>query len=79
MGLVIKRFLFLKIVIDHACEALCSTIPHEEKYDTLATDALNLLLPCLLQEKQSPSLEAYSKCQMRTWNAIKPIIAPTPV
>jgi maleylacetate reductase len=65
--------------VDHACESLCSTIPHGEEYDNFSINGLKLLLPGLLAVKQSPSLEAYSKCQQGAWNAIKPVIAPVPV
>ena len=65
--------------IDHACESLCSTIPHDEKYDHFSEEGLTYLLPGLLEVKHSPSLAAYTKCQKGAWNAIKPVIAPTPV
>lgn len=42
-------------------------------------EGLTFLLPGLLKVKQSPSLEAYAKCQKGAWNAIKPVISPTPV
>jgi maleylacetate reductase len=38
-----------------------------------------LLLPGLLQVKKSPSLQAYKECQEGAWNAMKPVICPTPV
>lgn len=65
--------------IDHACESLCCTVPHPDKYDDFALDALKQLLPGLLQVKKAPSLKAYTLCQKGAWNAIKPIIAPVPV
>jgi maleylacetate reductase len=65
--------------VDHACESLCQTIPHDEKYDTYSVDALTLLIPGLLAVKQSQSLEAYSNCQKGAWNAMKPVIAPKPI
>jgi len=65
--------------IDHACESLCSTLPHNEQYDNFSIEGLSYLLPGLLEVKQSPSLGAYTKCQKGAWNAIKPVIAPTPV
>ena len=66
--------------VDHACESLCSTIPHSEEYDNYSVSGLKLLLPGLLEVKQSPSLDAYTKCQEGAWNAIKPVIAkPVPV
>lgn len=66
--------------VDHACESLCQTSPHSEEYDNYSVSALKLLLPGLLEVKQSPSLAAYTKCQKGAWNAIKPVIAkPEPV
>jgi maleylacetate reductase len=66
--------------VDHACESLCSIISHGAKYDTFSLEGLKLLLPGLLEVKESPTLEAYAKCQRGAWNAIKPCIAePEPV
>jgi maleylacetate reductase len=65
--------------IDHACESLCSTLPHGEEYDNFSISALELLLPGLLEVKLSPTTEAYMKCQQGAWNAIKPVIAKPPV
>jgi maleylacetate reductase len=65
--------------VDHAAESLCSTLPHDEKYDTIALNGLRWLLPGLLEVKQSQSPDGYSKCQEGAWNAIKPAIAPNPV
>ena len=65
--------------IDHACESLCSTIPHDEDYDNFSMEGLSFLLPGLLEVKRSPSLQAYTKCQKGAWSAIKPVIAPIPV
>jgi maleylacetate reductase len=66
--------------VDHACESLCQTSPHSEEYDNYSISALKLLLPGLIEVKQSPSRGAYTKCQEGAWNAIKPVIAePEPV
>jgi|SRR5579859_403801 len=65
--------------IDHACESLCSTLPHGEEFDNYAISALKLLLPGLLEVKLSSSTSAYMKCQEGAWNAIKPVIANPPV
>jgi maleylacetate reductase len=65
--------------VDHASEALCCVAPHPEEYDEFATTALKQLLPGLLEVKQKPSLEAYTKCQMGAWNSIKSAIAPVSV
>jgi len=86
MGMAINRYAPLEFraelglrAIDHACESLCSTIPHDEKYDEYSISALKLLLPGLLQVKTSPSLEAFTKCQQGAWNAIKPVSAPVAI
>lgn len=65
--------------IDHACESLCSTLPHGQEFDDYSIRALKLLLPGLLEVKLAPSKEAYMKCQEGAWNAIKPVIANPPV
>jgi len=51
-------------------------MPLEEKYDNHALDALKLLLPGLLQVKQSQFVKTYMECQKGAWNEMKPVIAP---